>query len=109
IGREFSYSLLRAVTEMDDARLQPYLDRLTDADILLVQGLAPQSEYRFKHALIQDAAYSNLLKARRQLLHGRVGEVLGDQCIGDTTAQPELVAHHFTHAGMTEAAIERGD
>ena len=106
IGREFSYSLLRAVAGTDDAGLQPSLDRLTDADILLVQGLAPQSEYRFKHALIQDAAYGNLLKTRRQLLHRRVGEVLSDQFTAITAAQPELVAHHFSQAAMTEAAIE---
>jgi predicted ATPase len=63
IGRNFSYALLRAVAEIDDTPLQAALDRLADADILLVQGLPPDADYRFKHALIQDAAYENLLKA----------------------------------------------
>jgi predicted ATPase len=62
IGRDFSYALLRAVAGMQDAPLQLMVDRLADADILLVQGLPPNSGYRFKHALIQDAAYENLLK-----------------------------------------------
>jgi class 3 adenylate cyclase/predicted ATPase len=106
IGREFSYALLRAVAGMDDAGLQPALDRLTEADILLVQGLAPQSEYRFKHALIQDAAYENLLKSRRQFLHRRIGEVLRDQFAARAVAEPELLAHHFSQAGLPEAAIE---
>jgi class 3 adenylate cyclase len=78
IGRGFSYGLLRAVSGMEDAPLQVALERLAEADILLVQGLSPESDYRFKHALIQDAAYENLLKSRRQVLHRRVAEVLRD-------------------------------
>ena len=106
IGRDFSYSLLRAMAGMDDTPLQAALDRLADADILLVQGLPPDADYRFKHALIQDAAYENLLKSRRQTLHRRVGETLRDKFAGTAAAEPELLAHHFTQAGMTEAAIE---
>ena len=79
IGRDFSYALLRAVAGMDDAPLQMALDRLADADIVLVQGLPPDFDYRFKHALIQDAAYENLLKSRRQVLHRRVGETSARQ------------------------------
>ena len=78
IGRDFSYWLLRAVAGMEDAPLQAALERLAEADILLVQGLPPESDYRFKHALIQDAAYENLLKSRRQVLHRRVAEALRD-------------------------------
>src|SRR6516162_4239546 len=106
IGRGFSYPLVRAVAKMEDHALQTALERLAEADILLVQGLPPESEYRFKHALIQDAAYENLLKSRRQALHRRTGEVLRDQFATTVAAEPQLLAHHFTQAGMTEAAIE---
>jgi predicted ATPase len=106
IGRDFSYALLRAVTGMDDTPLQAALDRLVDTDILLVQGLPPDADYRFKHALIQDAAYENLLKRRRQVLHRRLGEALRDKFASTAAAEPELLAHHFTQAGLTEAAIE---
>jgi class 3 adenylate cyclase/tetratricopeptide (TPR) repeat protein len=106
IGRGFSYTLVRAVAKMEDEALQTVLERLAEADILLVQGLPPESEYRFKHALIQDAAYENLLKSRRQALHRRTGEVLRDQFAATVAAEPELLAHHFTQAGLTEAAIE---
>ena len=82
IGRGFSYALLCAVAGMEDAPLQMALERLAEADILLVQGLPPESEYRFKHALIQDAAYENLLKSRRQVLHRRVAEALRDKFAG---------------------------
>jgi predicted ATPase len=81
-----------------------------------VLGLRPVARVRvhdqlrvgkiFKHALIQDAAYDNLLKSRRQALHRRVGETLRDKFAGSAAAEPELLAHHFTQAGMTEAAIE---
>jgi class 3 adenylate cyclase/predicted ATPase len=106
IGRGFSYQLVRAVAKMEDEALQTALERLAEADILLVQGLPPESEYRFKHALIQDAAYGNLLKSRRQALHRRTGEVLRAQFAATAAAEPELLAHHFTQAGLTEAAIE---
>jgi class 3 adenylate cyclase/predicted ATPase len=105
IGRDFSYSLLRALAAMKDGALQAALERLAEADILLVQGLPPESEYRFKHALIQDAAYENLLKSRRQVLHRAVAEILHEQ-VAAGAAEPEPLAHHYTRAGMKEAAIE---
>jgi predicted ATPase len=106
IGRGFSYALIRAVAMMDDPPLQAALERLAEADILLVQDVPPESDYRFKHALIQDTAYENLLKSRRQVLHRRVGEVLRDHFASTAAVEPELLAHHFSEAGLTEAAIE---
>ena len=104
IGRDFSYQLVRAVAGIDDTPLQAALERLAEADILLVQGLPPEADYRFKHALIQDAAYENLLKSRRQVLHRRVAEML--RVAAGAAVEPELLAHHFTQAGLTEDAIE---
>jgi class 3 adenylate cyclase/predicted ATPase len=106
IGRDFSYKLLREIAGIGDTPLQVALEKLGDADILLAQGLPPDSDYRFKHALIQDAAYENLLKSRRQALHRRTAEVLRNQFADTAAAEPALLAHHFTQAGMTEAAIE---
>jgi class 3 adenylate cyclase/predicted ATPase len=106
IGRGFSYGLLRHIAGLEDAPLQAALEKLAEADILLVQGVPPESDYRFKHALIQDAAYENLLKSRRQVLHRRVAEILRDRFADTAAAEPALLAHHFTQAGMTEAAIE---
>jgi class 3 adenylate cyclase/predicted ATPase len=106
IGRDFSYPLLRAVSDLEDRSLQAALERLADADILLVQGLPPEADYRFKHALILDAAYENLLKSRRQVLHRRVAEALRDNIAASAAPEPELLAHHFNQAGMIEEAIE---
>ena len=91
---------------MDDEELRTALERLAEADILLVQGLSPESEYRFKHALIQNAAYENLLKSRRRSLHRRTGEVLRDQFATTAATEPELLAHHFAQGGLTEDAVE---
>jgi predicted ATPase len=122
LGRDFSYALLRAlaspvggvdepaahrapVAAVDDRGLQSALDRLVDADLLLVQGARAQATYRFKHALIQDAAYESLLKSRRQALHRRAGEILRDKP-ESAAAEPEAIAHHFTEAGLDDLAIE---
>src|SRR5262249_35158040 len=91
---------------MEDAALQAALENLAEADILLVQGAPPDSDYRFKHALIQDAAYENLLKSRRQVLHRRVAEILRDRFPTAAETEPEVLAHHFTQARMTDAAID---
>ena len=106
IGRGFSYKLLRDVAGVEDASLQAALETLADADIVLVQGLPPDSDYRFKHALIQDAAYENLLKSRRQVLHRRVAETLRDRFAHTAATEPEVLAHHFTRAALPDAAIE---
>jgi class 3 adenylate cyclase/predicted ATPase len=106
IGRGFSYGLLLDVAGMEDTPLQAALEKLAEADIVLVQGAPPDSDYRFKHALIQDAAYENLLKSRRQVLHRRVAEILRDRFADTAAAEPEALAYHFTQAGLTDAAIE---
>jgi tetratricopeptide (TPR) repeat protein len=105
LGRDFGYALLREVAELDETALQASLDRLADADLLFVEGAPPQASYRFKHALIQDAAYDSLLKSRRLALHRRAAEVLRDD--PDRAAvEPEVIAHHFTQGGLDELAIE---
>ena len=106
IGRGFSYKLLKAVAGMDNAPLEAALEKLSDADIVLVEGVLPESDYRFEHALIQDAADENLLKSRRQVLHRRVAEILRDRFADRAATEPEVLAHHFTQAGLTDDAIE---
>jgi predicted ATPase len=75
------------------------------AEFLYQQGLPPQATYRFKHALIQEAAYQSLLKSTRQQHHQRIAQVLESQFPETAEAQPELLAHHYTGAGLTEIAV----
>ncbi len=105
LGRDFTYSLLHAVGGVEDLALQSALDRLAEADLLITASAGPQANYRFKHALIQDAAYDSLLKSRRQALHRRAAEVLRNQQ-ERAVAEPEVIAHHFTEAGLDDLAIE---
>jgi predicted ATPase len=96
---------LRDVAGADEARLSASLDRLADADLLFVGGAPPDAKYRFKHALVQDAAYDSLLKSQRQALHQRAAEILRQEP-ERAAAQPELVARHFTEARLDDLAIE---
>jgi class 3 adenylate cyclase/predicted ATPase len=105
LGRDFTYTLLRAVGEVEDCALQSALDRLAGADLLIAEGAGHEANYRFKHALIQDAAYDSLLKSRRQGLHRRAAELLRDEP-ERAGASPEVIAHHFTQAGLADLAIE---
>jgi predicted ATPase len=105
IGREFSYELLHAVSPLDEATLQRELRRLVEAELVYQRGLPPQAHYFFKHALIQDTAYQSLLKSTRQQLHRELAHVLAEQFPEATEHQPELLAHHYTEAGLIEQAI----
>jgi class 3 adenylate cyclase/predicted ATPase len=102
LGRGFSYALLQSVAGLDEGALQSALERLAEADILFVEGDGAQATYRFKHALIQDAAYDSLLRSRRQALHAQAAEILRDSA----SPEPEAIAHHFTQAGLDDLAIE---
>jgi predicted ATPase len=99
--------LIEQVAQRSAAELRSGLDRLAEAGLLFSRGAAPQSSYLFKHALVQDAAYGTLLRARRQELHGRVAAVLGQHFADLVERQPELLAHHLTAAGDTERAVDQ--
>ena len=106
IGREFSYSLLRVFVGRDETALKDALAQLEDAELVFRRGDPPEAIYSFKHVLVQEAAYENLLNSRRQVLHRRIAETLRDRFQTIAEIQPEIVAHHFTQAGLSEAAIE---
>jgi class 3 adenylate cyclase/ABC-type transport system involved in cytochrome c biogenesis ATPase subunit/tetratricopeptide (TPR) repeat protein len=109
IGRQFSYTLLRAVALIDDATLNSALMQLETSGLLFRRGTPPEASYSFKHALVQDTAYESVLKSRRHVLHRRIAEVLRDRFAGIAQKEPELIAHHFTQAGLLAPAIEWWD
>jgi class 3 adenylate cyclase len=106
IGRDFSYALLRSVVGRDDVALSGALGQLEQAELVLRRGTPPEASYSFKHALVQKAAYESLLKSRRQLLHKQIGDVLRDRFPAIAETEPEVVAYHFTEAGLSELAFE---
>jgi predicted ATPase/class 3 adenylate cyclase len=105
LGREFSYELLQAVSPWDEDTLRHGLHQLVAAEFLYQQGLPPHATYRFKHALIQDAAYQSLLRSTRQQYHQQIAQVLEAGFPTLVETQPELVAQHYTAAGCAEQAV----
>ncbi len=106
IGREFSFELLAAVVPSKPKELEAALALLEAADLISARGIPPQLIYTFKHGLVQEAAYSTLLISRRQKLHQRIAETLQSDFAQMGEVQPELLAHHFTEAGLTGQAID---
>jgi predicted ATPase/class 3 adenylate cyclase len=106
IGREFSYELIAALSSAPHATLQADLERLVRADLLGQQGAPPQSRYIFKHALIRDAAFHTVLKARRRELHKRIANELATRFPDVAEREPELLAYHYSEAEIADRAIE---
>jgi predicted ATPase len=105
LGRRFSYELISAVAAMPRHQLDYALARLMRSELIFRRGMPPDTEYTFKHALVQDAAYDTLLRSRRQELHGRIATVLEDRFPEVVEREPELLAQHCTRAGLVESAI----
>src|SRR5262249_33807724 len=105
LGRDFTYDLLQAVAPWDAATMQHGLQQLVAAELLYQRGGPPQATYTFKHALIQDAAYQSLLRSTRQQYHQRIAQVLEERFPTIVATQPELVAQHYTAAGLPALAL----
>jgi class 3 adenylate cyclase/tetratricopeptide (TPR) repeat protein len=104
IGREFSYSLISAVVSRDETALKHALTELEQAELVHRRGEPPEAVYSFKHALVRDAAYESLLKRRRLQLHGQIARTLEEKFADVVMNEPEILAHHFTEAGMVDLA-----
>jgi class 3 adenylate cyclase/tetratricopeptide (TPR) repeat protein len=106
LGRQFSHELIGAVAAMPPAQLDDALAQLVTAELIYRRGIPPDAEYTFKHALVQEAAYSTLLRERRRPLHACIAASLEDRFPEIVAAQPALLAHHSTEAGLTEKAVD---
>ncbi|MGI9304307.1 MAG: AAA family ATPase [Gammaproteobacteria bacterium] len=105
IGREFSYALLAEVSPLRAGGLTQALDQIVESGMLFRRGTPPEATYTFKHALIQETAYQNLLRSTRQHVHAQIAKALQDHFPEKTQTEPEVVAHHLTEAGLVESAI----
>ena len=105
LGRSFSHELISAVAQMPQHSLDDALEQLVNAELIFRRGMPPDAEYTFKHALVQDAAYSTLLRSRRQQIHGRIATTLENQFPDLAAAQPQLLAQHCAEAGLNEKAV----
>jgi DNA-binding winged helix-turn-helix (wHTH) protein/tetratricopeptide (TPR) repeat protein len=106
IGRSFSYELIAAASGLAESDLKGALAQLVDAELVFQRGVPPDANYQFKHALVQDAAYASLVRARRTQLHGAIARILREQFPDVVATEPQTVAHHLTEAGQWQAAID---
>ena len=121
LGREVSYALLQACVPYDESRLQSDLARLIEAELVSPLNQEPQTgmmhlaaaaprsgptHYTFKHALVQDAAYTAMLKRTRQAYHRRIAETAARQFPQWATTRPEIMAHHYAQAGLSSSAAD---
>ncbi len=106
IGREFSYELIAALARRSNEQLGDALHQLVTSGLIFRRGIPPHESYIFKHVLVQDAAYDSLLRRQRQDLHARIGAVLEAQFPEIVVSQPEIMAHHYTEAGLADIAID---
>jgi predicted ATPase len=105
LGRSFSYELISAVVEMPRQKLDGALEQLSNAQLIFRRGVPPDAEYSFKHALVQDAAYSTLLRSRRRQLHARIATTLESRFPEIAGAGPAVMAQHYTEAGLIDEAV----
>jgi len=106
IGREFTYELLLAVTQLSSDALAHAMSQLVAAELVFVRGEPPEATYIFKHGLLQDAAYASLLRVRRQQLHARIAQAIEEKLPDTPARQPEILAHHYEAAGIDDRAKE---
>jgi class 3 adenylate cyclase/predicted ATPase len=106
IGREFSFELLSAVYRLSEERLKEALLQLASAELIYRQIDPPNESYKFKHALVQDAAYATLLRGQRRELHARIAKALEERFPDRVSTEPEVLAYHFSQAGLAAPAIK---
>ena len=104
IGREFSHPLLASVVRQPEAELESALNRLVVAGLLFRRDEPPHATYLFKHALVQDAAYGTLLREPRRTLHAGIAETIESEFADIAENRPELLARHWTEAGVIDKA-----
>ena len=105
IGRDFSIDVLSAVLTLSSAALRVALDALVSAELVSTTGPRPARTYRFKHALVRDAAYGSMLREQRQALHFRIVEALETHFPDTVLTQPDMLARHCASAKLKTKAI----
>ena len=105
LGRSFSHALISAVAQISRQKLDDALEQLVHAELIFRRGTPPHAEYSFKHALVQDAAYSTLLRSRRHQLHGHITAILEAHFPEIVQTQPEVLARHSAEAALPDKAV----
>ena len=105
LGRHFGLPLLEGVASTD-GDLADTLHELQRLDLLRQSRRWPSPEFRFKHALIQEAAYRTLLVDARERLHRRAAEWLEARHGESDEEALGLLAHHWLAAADEDKAVQ---
>jgi len=107
IGREFNLSVLQAVLGIPEENLLGSLMILMNIGLLARKSHENGTSFLFKHALMRDAAYQGLLYSRRRHWHRRIANTIRELFPSIAETQPELLAQHFSDAGMVKEALSQ--
>jgi len=106
VGREFSYYLIKRLTNIAEQELLSQLSVLKDSELLYERGIYPESTYIFKHALTQEVAYNGLLLKRRKEIHEKIGRAIEALYPDRLEEHYELLAYHYGRSANTDKAVE---
>lgn len=106
VGRDFDLALLSRISARDEATLRQGVEELVRARLLLPTPEAGGSGFRFRHALLQEAAYQSLPRGLRRQHHRRIAQALLEHFPARVESRPEVLAHHRTEAGDVAPAIQ---
>lgn len=105
LGRAFSSELLGAISAFDQKEIDAALARLEQAQVIRRASQPGLDDWRFSHAMLQEAAYQSLLRATRQRLHLNIAQTIEERFAWLAAQRPERVARHFTLGNDVERAI----
>ena len=105
IGRQFSYTSLKAIAGRGDPELRAALVRLRESGLIFEAGTDGKTSYNFNHSLVQEAAYESLSRSRRQSLHEQIAQHLESRSAATGEIEPTLIAHHYSRAGEAEKSF----
>jgi class 3 adenylate cyclase len=105
IGREFSFELIKAASGMKVDSLRDSLEELIQIELLLQQGVLPKATFKFRHALIRDAAYQSLLNSQQIKIHSNIANSLSLHFPEKIENNPQIAAYHYEKANQNKDAI----
>jgi len=106
IEREFSYQLLKRLTDFAEAEVLQYLTSSIEAELLYERGSFPQSTYIFKHALTREVVYDSILTQKRKQLHDRIGGSIEEIYRDNLVEHYGVLARHFTEGESFEKGAQ---
>lgn len=103
-GRRFDVTLLREILRWDESHLLALLKEVIAAQLVSEEAA---DRFAFRHALTQQAIYTELLVRERQSLHRVIAETLEQLCASAVPRERYLedLAYHCYQAGMWEQAL----